>query len=88
VCQQLLPHLSGRGRVLATEVMTATPAVRNLIREGKTPQISNAITTSAAEGNHLMDSSLITLFKQRKISSDSAIKHAHDPDYVRRSTLF
>jgi twitching motility protein PilT len=88
VCQQLLPHLSGRGRVLATEVMTATPAVRNLIREGKTPQIANAIATSGAEGNHLMDSSLITLFKQRKISSDSAIKHAHDPDYVRRSTLF
>lgn len=88
VCQQLLPHYSGRGRVLATEVMTATPAVRNLIREGKTPQIANAIATSGAEGNHLMDSSLITLFRQRKISSDAAIKHAHDPDYVRRSTLF
>ena len=88
VCQQLLPHYSGRGRVLATEIMTATPAVRNLIREGKTPQISNAIATSGAEGNHLMDSSLITLFRQRKISSEAAIKHAHDPDYVRRSTLF
>lgn len=88
VSQQLLPHASGRGRVLATEVMTVTPAIRNLIREGKTPQIANAITTSGAEGNHLMDSSLITLYKQRKISSDVAIKHAHDPDYVRRSTLF
>ena len=88
VCQQLLPHMSGRGRVLATEVMMATPAVRNLIREGKTPQISNAIATSGAEGNHLMDSSLISLYKQRKITSDVAIKHAHDPEYVRRSTLF
>ena len=88
VCQQLLPHLSGRGRVLATEVMTATPAIRNLIREGKTPQIANAIATSGAEGNHLMDSSLITLFKQRKISSDTAIKAAHDREYVKRSTLF
>ena len=88
VSQQLLPHVSGRGRVMATEVMTVTPAIRNLIREGKTPQIANAITTSGAEGNHLMDSSLITLFKQRKISSDVAIKHAHDPDYVRRHTLF
>ena len=88
VCQQLLPHMSGRGRVLATEVMIANGAIRNLIREGKTPQIANAIATSGAEGNHLMDSSLITLFKQHKISSDSAIKHAHDPDYVRRSTLF
>ena len=87
VCLQLLPHASGRGRVLATEVMTATPAIRNLIREGKTPQISNSIATSGAEGNHLMDSSLITLYRQRKITSECAVKHAHDPDYVRRSTL-
>ena len=88
VCQQLLPHMSGRGRVLATEVMMANGAIRNLIREGKTPQIANAIATSGTEGNHLMDSSLISLYKQRKITSDMAIKHAHDPDYVRRSTLF
>lgn len=88
VCQQLLPHMSGRGRVLATEVMISTPAIRNLIREGKTPQIGNAIATSGDIGNHLMDSSLISLYKQRKITSDMAIKHAHDPDYVRRSTLF
>ena len=88
VCLQLLPHVSGRGRVLATEVMTATPAIRNLIREGKTPQIANAIATTGSEGNHLMDSSLITLYRQHKITSECAIKHAHDPDYVRRSTLF
>lgn len=88
VCQQLLPHMSGRGRVLATEVMIANSAIRNLIREGKTPQIGNAIATSGDMGNHLMDSSLISLYKQRKITSDMAIKHAHDPDYVRRSTLF
>ena len=88
VCQQLLPHMSGRGRVLATEVMVANSAVRNLIREGKTPQISNAIATAANEGSHLMDSSLISLYRLRKITSDAAIKHAHDPDYVRRSTLF
>ena len=88
VCQQLLPHMSGRGRVVGTEVMIVNGAIRNLIREGKTPQISNAIATSGAEGNHLMDSSLISLFKQRKITSDVAIKAAHDRDYVRRSTLF
>ena len=88
VCQQLLPHQSGRGRVLATEVMIATPSIRNLIREGKTPQIANAIATSGNEGNHLMDSSLISLFRHRKITSDVAVKHAHDADYVRRSTLF
>lgn len=88
VCQQLLPHMSGRGRVLATEVMIANGAIRNLIREGKTPQIANAISTSGSEGNHLMDSSLISLFKQRKITSEVAVKAAHDRDYVRRSTMF
>jgi twitching motility protein PilT len=80
--------LLGEKTVADIEVMTLTPAIRNLIREGKTPQIANAIATTGAEGNHLMDSSLITLYRQRKITSDMAIKHAHDPDYVRRSTLF
>lgn len=88
ICQQLLPHMSGMGRVLATEVMIANNAIRNLIREGKTPQIANSIATTAADGNHLMDSSLISLFKQRKITSEVAIRAAHDREYVRRSTLY
>lgn len=88
VCQQLLPHVSGHGRVLATEVMLVNFAIRNLIREGKTPQISNAITTSAKNGSHLMDTSLINLFHQRKISSEMAIRCAHDRDFVQRNTMF
>lgn len=88
LCQQLLPHMSGRGRVMATEVMIANSAIRNLIREGKTPQIANAIATAGNEGCHLMDSSLIQLYRQRKITSEAAIRAAHDKDYVRRSTLF
>lgn len=88
LCQQLLPHQSGRGRVVATEIMTATPAIRNLIREGKTPQIDNAITTSAAEGNQLMDTSLISLYRQHKISAETAVHAAHDRDFVRQSTMF
>ena len=88
VSLQLLPHLSGRGRVLATELMVTNHAMRNLIREGKTPQLANAITVSASEGNQLMDNSLITLFRQRKINSETAIRAAHDKDFVRRSTLF
>ena len=88
VSLQLLPHMSGRGRVLATELMVTNHAIRNLIREGKTPQLANAITVSASEGNQLMDNSLITLFRQRKINSETAIRAAHDKDFVRRSTLF
>jgi len=88
VCQQLLPSLTGQGRVLATEVMVTNNAIRNLIREGKTPQISNSIATSGSEGSQLMDTSLISLFKQRKISSEVAIASAHDRDFVRRMTLY
>lgn len=88
VCQQLLPHASGKGRVLATEVMIANGAIRNLIREGKTPQISNAITTSALDGNHLMDTNLIQLYRNKKITADTAVWAAHDKDYVRRTTKF
>ena len=88
VSLQLLPHMSGRGRVLATELMVTNHAMRNLIREGKTPQLANAITVSASEGNQLMDNSLITLFRQRKITSEVAIRAAHDKDFVWRSTLF
>ena len=85
MCQELLPHRSGRGRVLATELMFVTPAVRNLIREGKTPQISNAIATSGAVGNHLMDNSLLELYSKGKISAETALGAAHDPDMMRRS---
>lgn len=88
LCQQLLPHMSGRGRVLASEVMMVTPAIRNLIREGKTFQIPNSITTSAAEGNHLMDTSLVQLHRQHKISTEIVLRAAHDKDFVRRSVLF
>ena len=87
MCQQLLPHASGRGRVLAAEIMFANGAIRNLIREGKTPQIANAIVTSAAEGNQLMDTALINLYRQRKITSDTALHAAHDRDFVKRTLM-
>ncbi len=88
LCQQLLPRQVGRGRVLACEVMLVNGAVRNLIREGKTPQIANVIATGAAEGNVLMDSSLIRLYKERQISSEVARAAAHDPAYVQKATQF
>ena len=88
LCQQLLPHQSGRGRVLATEVMLVTPGIRNLIREGKAYQIPNAITTTSAEGNHLMDNALMQLYREHKISSEVAYRAAHDKEFIRRSLLF
>lgn len=66
--QQLLPRADGPGRVLACEVMKADDAIRNLIREGKTPQIVNAIQTSGAVGNILMDRALQALYRSGTIS--------------------
>lgn len=85
MCQELLPHRSGHGRVLATELMFMNPAIRNLIREGKTPQISNAIATSGAQGNHLLDNSLMELYSKGKISGETVLACAHEPELIRRS---
>jgi len=86
--QQLLVRREGRGRVAACEVMIVNPAIRNLIREGKTPQIANAMLTSAQEGSVSMDNSLLRMVRERVISADTAIAAAHDTDYVRRSIRF
>jgi len=85
--QQLLPRKGG-GRVAACELMMVSPAVRNLIREGKTPQIANAVATSADLGSITMDNALIRLFKDKKITAETARQAAHDLDYVKKNTLF
>lgn len=86
--QQLLVRRGGQGRVAACELMIVTPAIRNLIREGKTPQIMNALSTSASEGSITMDNALIRLFKDKTISAETARDAARDPDYVKKNTLF
>ena len=83
--QQLLPAKSGEGRVLVCELMMVNPAIRNLIREGKTPQIANTIATSADEGSITMDNMLVRLVRSGQISSAVAGDAAHDRDYVMRS---
>lgn len=85
VCQQLLPHASGKGRALACEVMISNGAIRNLIREGKTPQIVNAISTGAADGNISMDNFLLNMERNGQITADVAVNAAHDADYVRQA---
>ena len=83
--QQLLRNFDGTGRVLACELMMVNPAIRNLIREGKTPQIFNMIATSAADGSVTMDNSIIRLFKTGKITEATALQAAHDLEYVKRN---
>ncbi len=77
--QQLLPRIDGRGRVLAYELMVATPAVRALVREGKTHQLTSVIQTGGQHGMITMDAHLAELYKKRIISYDTGIERAVDP---------
>ena len=71
--QQLVPRLAGDGRLLATEILEATPAVRSLIRRGDLQQIYSIIQTGSAEGMSTMNASLLRLFKEGKISMEQAM---------------
>jgi twitching motility protein PilT len=79
VAQQLLPKLGG-GRVPAIEIMTATPAIRNLIREGKTHQMYSVLETSSQQGMVTMDRALQDLFKNGYVAFDEALIRAIDQD--------
>jgi twitching motility protein PilT len=66
--QTLCPHRSGQGRVAAHEIMVATPAVRNLLREGKVSQLYALLQTGQAAGMQTLDQSLVRLFHSQEIS--------------------
>ncbi|MDD5770822.1 MAG: type IV pilus twitching motility protein PilT [Candidatus Omnitrophica bacterium] len=76
VSQLLLPHISGRGRVLCTEVMVATPGIRNLIREQEIEQIPTLMQTGSQHGMHTMDKSLKELHQKGTITLDMAMSKA------------
>jgi len=80
ISQQLVPRADGNGRVVAAEVLMATPAIRNMIRENKSHQIYSAIQTGSNAGMITMDKSLKQLYQQRLISLEEATKRAVSPD--------
>jgi twitching motility protein PilT len=82
--QQLLPNIDGSGRVVATEILVPNPAVRNLIREGKTHQIYSVLQTSSAAGMQTMDASLATLVRQGHITRKLAEARSSTPEELRR----
>jgi twitching motility protein PilT len=84
VTQQLLPTADGKGRCVAVEVLVPTPAVRNLIREGKTHQIYSALQTGGQFGMQTMDASLVELVRQGKISRELAEARSSAPEELRR----
>jgi twitching motility protein PilT len=84
VTQQLLPTADGAGRVVACEVLVPNPAVRNLIREGKTHQIYSAIQTSGAVGMQTMDAHLAQLVRMGRITRALAEQRASVPEELKR----
>src|SRR5947208_6870956 len=84
VTQQLLPTADGSGRIAACEVLSMTPAVRNLIREGKTHQIYSVLQTSSAHGMQSMDSALARLVREGKITRQLANQRSTTPEELNR----
>ena len=84
VTQPLLPTADGQGRAVAAEILVPTPAVRNLIREGKTHQIYSALQTGGATGMQTMDAALADLVREQKISRELAEARSSTPDELRR----
>lgn len=86
VCQTLCRTADGKGRVAATEVLFATGAIRNLIREGKTHQIYSSMQAGAQHGMQTMDQNLADLVKARKITFEHGLEKCHHMDDFKRLT--
>ena len=84
VTQQLIPTHDGQGRVAAVEVLVCTPAVRNLIREGKTHQIYSSMQAGGRYGMQTMDMALAQHIKGGRISQQVAFERCHDPEELQR----
>ena len=80
IAQTLVPTTDGQGRVAAHEIMVALASVRNLVREGKTSQIVNALQTGARHGMQTLDRALENLVRGGQITPAAARTKAHDPE--------
>src|SRR5579871_5164764 len=76
VSQQLIPKADKKGRVAALEILINTPAIANLIRQGKMDQLENGMQTGSASGMRLMDAAIQQLLDQRLITGKDAYKKA------------
>ena len=86
VCQTLCKTTDGKGRAVATEVLVATPAIRNLIREGKTHQIYSAMQAGAQHGMHTMDQHLADLVNRGRITYEVGLEKCHHMEDFQRLT--
>jgi twitching motility protein PilT len=86
VCQTLARTVDGKGRVVACEVLVATPAIRNLIREGKTHQIYSAMQAGSKFGMQTMDQHLADLVNKGRITHETGIEKCHHVEDFNRLT--
>ncbi len=84
MCQQLIPKASGSGRVMCSEVLVVTPAIRNLIREQKTQQVPLAMQTGAKYGMQTMNYGLYELYSKHMITYAEAMLHTLDAEDLQR----
>jgi twitching motility protein PilT len=84
MCQCLVPRADGSGRVAAVEIMLGTPAVTNLIREGKVFQLPNVIRTSSLDGMETLDQSLVNLYLKGVITGEVLTRYCHDREEVEK----
>jgi twitching motility protein PilT len=86
LCQRLVPKADDSGRAPAVEIMLTNPAIRNLIREGKTYQLTNVIRTQAQSGMILLDQALANLYNRGVISGESLYAFCNDENDVEKLT--
>jgi twitching motility protein PilT len=84
LCQTLVPKAKGGGRVMAMEIMPVTPAVRNIVREGKTHQIPNIIQAGSQFGMQSLDTALRNLYQQGLITYEEALAKASSAEEFNR----
>jgi twitching motility protein PilT len=84
VTQQLIPTADGNGRAVACEVLVTTPAIRNLIREGKVHQIYSSMQAGGRYGMQTMDMSLAQHVKAGRITQQLAFERCHDSEELQR----
>jgi twitching motility protein PilT len=87
ISQQLIPEINGHGRVAAFEVMLATPAIRNLIREGKNHQIASFIQTNKKIGMQTMDDAIFELYLRGLIGKGHALTFTQDMQTMERRLM-
>lgn len=83
ISQQLVPSVDGK-MIPVFEIMTVTPAIRNMIRDNKIPQLEGMISSSAGQEIVSMDSGLLNLYKEGKITSETALAYATNPELLKR----